>query len=61
MSNKGAKLILEDGTVFEGTAFGSQLSTSGEVGEWNYCTTSFFCIFCFELSYDKHELLSIIN
>jgi len=30
-----AKLYLENGEVFEGTAFGAELSVPGEVGEWN--------------------------
>ena len=29
-----AKLILEDGTVFEGRAFGAKESCSGEVGKY---------------------------
>lgn len=37
-SGKAAKLILEDGSVFTGYAFGSETSTSGEVGMYTYFT-----------------------
>ena len=32
-TKKRAKLILEDGTVFEGYSFGADVSVGGEVGE----------------------------
>lgn len=36
-NKKSAQLILEDGSVYPGWAFGSETSTSGEVGEFQTC------------------------
>lgn len=33
VSEKSARLILEDGTIFNGLVFGSLTSTAGEVGK----------------------------
>ena len=31
---KPARLVLEDGSEFKGTAFGAETSTAGEIGEF---------------------------